>query len=379
MKKTVLVSTFLAACLGRNSVSAGTEVLLAQADVGASPSTVTQQYPWPTKAALLEAVRAGQLVSVPRPIDSRGPQATTVVRSVTRILQQEYGVPVIAQSSSCYREYEDMVKLVVRNVTLTFTETLVDSPPYFYRGSNAGAALQDLTDRLQQAGGWCDNVQTGPHPYKPALMQLMNEYGAATKVFVEGRRTQMKEAYALAQANADEGRRAEAAANSQRAVQALEQEQRQVREAQAAKDVARAGQDRVLSEVKAGKRKPANCDQLMATRGFDKDALRTQVAVPAHAIPKGLGQYVGVVEQMNGAALVLNMAAALGPLAGMLAGTTHTVLQTGRDTYTFNGEKIRIGTFVDGYAEQTGTRNITLANGRVMTVAVLRAVCLATS
>lgn len=355
---------------------AQTAALSCAATAAASPS---QEYPWPTKASLLDAVRAGQWASVTRTIDTRSPEVTIVVRTVTRIQRQDYGVPEIAESSTCYREYEDMVKRIVRNVTLTFTATLIDSPPSFYRPSNTGPALQDLANRLLQSGGWCDSGQSGLHPYKPALTQLMNEYGAATKVFVEGRRAQLKEAYESAQTNAEEARKAEAVASAQRAAQILEQEQRQAREAQAAKDQAKAERDLLLAEVKAGKRKPANCDQLVAARGFDKGAHQVDGTVPTHVTPKGLGVYIGIVEQMDGGTLVLNLAAALGPLAGVLGSSTHAILQTGRDTFTFNGERIRVGSYVDGYAEQTGTQNMTFGNGRVATVAIMRAVCLGTS
>lgn len=133
----------------------------------------------------------------------------------------------------------------------------------------------------------------------------------------------------------------------------------------------------VVAELRSGKRVPTNCAQYMVTQGHDTpEALLAPVMAAAYQSPKGVGQYFGVVAQIDGENILLSgKVPALFQLA--FSPPDNTILVVGKGARVFDGEEIRVGAMVKGYATQTSTRTVKLVNGSSSTIAVMRAMCLA--
>ncbi|MDP3799769.1 MAG: hypothetical protein Q8R06_21945 [Polaromonas sp.] len=132
----------------------------------------------------------------------------------------------------------------------------------------------------------------------------------------------------------------------------------------------------VVAELRSGKRAPNNCSQYMVTKGHNNpEALDAPVMVAAYQSPTGIGRFMGVVDQINDDTFVISgripdlMRLAFSP-------PDNTILIVGKEARVFDGQAIQVGALVQGFATQTGTRTVKLANGRSSTVAVMRAACL---
>lgn len=144
-----------------------------------------------------------------------------------------------------------------------------------------------------------------------------------------------------------------------------------------------------VAELRSGKRKAVNCNQLMVIKGIDPKKLNTKIMEVAYQPPKGLGFFYGTIERIEGDTLVLStkltgelgatldFASQLAALGGNQAALpSHTIVIPEKDAQIYSGDLIRIGSIVRGYAVQAGTRNVRLVNGSTSTVAVMRATCM---
>ncbi|WP_371435030.1 hypothetical protein [Polaromonas sp.] len=164
-------------------------------------------------------------------------------------------------------------------------------------------------------------------------------------------------------------------AGQQRLVAQKEVEQRTQVAADTQKAKADAAQEKVINaELRSGKRAPVNCPDYAIAKGMDPDTLKAPVMHVAYSAPKGLGQFVGVIAQMDSEIVVLTGNI---PEAYRLMGrpADNFILTLNRNTKVFDPEQIRVGTVVVGYATQTGTRSATLRNGVATTVAVMSGFC----
>jgi hypothetical protein len=154
----------------------------------------------------------------------------------------------------------------------------------------------------------------------------------------------------------------------------LENEDRRQRQAEA--DKVRAAQDdaakrALYADLRAGKRKPEDCSQYLVTKGLDPETAKAPVMRAAYQSPQGAGGFVGEVTQIAGDTLYLKAASTL---FGQV-GAPLSIVVLGRDAQIYKGENIRVGAAIEGFATQTGTRNVTLTNGAGTTVAVMKAIC----
>ncbi len=164
-------------------------------------------------------------------------------------------------------------------------------------------------------------------------------------------------------------------AGQQRLVAQKEVEQRAQAAADAQKAQADAAQDKIFNaELRSGKRAPVNCPTYAISKGMDPDTLKAPVMHVAYGAPKGMGQFVGAIAQMDSEIVVLTGNI---PEAYRLMGrpADNFILTLNRNTKVFDPEEIRMGTVVVGYATQTGTRSATLRNGVATTVAVMSGFC----
>lgn len=166
--------------------------------------------------------------------------------------------------------------------------------------------------------------------------------------------------------NADHQRFLARKAAEERAQAALEAKQR---------ERAAADEQVAIAELRSGKRKPENCQSFMIAKGMDPAKLKSQVMAVAYKAPTGLGEFVGVVTQMDADGMLLSGNI---PARFRLAFSPppSAFLLTGKSTMVFEPERIQVGAVVYGYATQSGTRNGVTVSGQGSTVAVMQSFCI---
>lgn len=190
----------------------------------AAPPQQVERGLWPTKAEFLAATRNGDLIGVDK-IPDQSAESNSVAASIRAILQSAYGVTLPAGDHACALSFNTDVRMALGAVTYLHRETLTTAPPsYYVAAPKYGTSLvNDMVQTMQGNNGFCDPVVLGvrkPHPYKPALLKLMDEYGQATKDYVEAERSRRQTAYAneqvAKQAQQQAQQQASAAAEQQR-------------------------------------------------------------------------------------------------------------------------------------------------------------------
>lgn len=174
---------------------------------------------WGSKAEFLAAARKGDLSEMAQVTNFGDADFAPVLRSITHILRTDYKVPPLPRDAGCDLEYREGTKRFMRNVTLLHTTTLSEKAPTFFRESSAEPAVQESIRTMERGSGNCDMQVLGKrvrHPYAQALTSLMQEYGQATKEYVEAERTRRKTAYAKEQAQVAAEQRAKADAKAKR-------------------------------------------------------------------------------------------------------------------------------------------------------------------
>jgi hypothetical protein len=180
---------------------------MAQPSTG--PSTQVEPGLWKSKAEFLAAARNGDLIKI-NEVQFPGKESTPIVISIASILRTDYGVTLpfkeINQKAvdtlaggGCIFVFDRDVGEALGSVAKLNAETLSDAPPDFYNlPSDETIHGVGISQRLGDA---CDITTLGArklHPYKAALLKLTDEYGQATKEYVEAERTRRKNAYAEA-------------------------------------------------------------------------------------------------------------------------------------------------------------------------------------
>lgn len=151
--------------------------------------------------------------------------------------------------------------------------------------------------------------------------------------------------------------------------------QQQLAEKDAEKRIQEQAQRLLITDLKSGKVPAANCAQFMVTKGYDDPATAAaSVMAVAYQAPLGAGRFLGRVERIDSGTIVLS-----GNIPAIFRLTINVpdnaILLTDKSTRVFNGEAVQIGSMIQGFATQTGTKNVTLVNGKSSTVAVMKAIC----
>jgi hypothetical protein len=215
---------------------AGQQSLPAGMTPGAKPPEPMRNTPWHTKAELLEAARNGEFRGLPEIRVNADQAAAPLTDSVIHILRAEYAVPTLdtgktAGSMTCRSEASEEIRRLLTAITALQIATLSENPPAFYADAPTQGMEQNIRISLNGLGkgdGLCSMKVMGvehPHPYGAAMRQLADEFGSATKEYVENQRTTLKAAYEDEQARvaAEQKAKADAAAKQVAAEKAAAQ------------------------------------------------------------------------------------------------------------------------------------------------------------
>lgn len=127
-----------------------------------------------------------------------------------------------------------------------------------------------------------------------------------------------------------------------------------------------------MAELRAGKRAPVNCQQWVAAGGKDPRTLDAPVTQVAYQAPQGIGPYSGRVEQINGDTMLLSDQ----PIIRMRGTPQGYMVVTVARAKVFHGSQIKVGTVVEGFASQTGSRTMKMTDGSGQQTPVLLATCI---
>lgn len=237
----------------------------------AAPPQPAQTVLWASKADFLAATRNGELIAIDK---AASKELTPIAISIASILQTDYGVvlpfrirDIKKLTDTCALSFEITIARALNAVTKLHADTLTQEPPDFYKDTKESTItdIGYMERNLKSAnyGNDCDMGILGarkPHPYKAALLQLMGEYGQATKDYVEAERERRKTAYAeeqvqkLAQQTARDDAQAKRDAEDKTAreyahqQQAREQKARADAQAKRDADIRAAEQQRINAE-----------------------------------------------------------------------------------------------------------------------------------
>jgi hypothetical protein len=129
---------------------------------------------------------------------------------------------------------------------------------------------------------------------------------------------------------------------------------------------------RAMAELRAGKRQPVNCQQWVAANGQDPRTLDAPITEVAYQPPQGIGHYSGRVEQINGDTMLLSDQ----PILRMRGTPQGYMVVTLARAKIFHGAQIKVGTVVEGFASQTGSRTMRMTDGSGQQAPVLLATCM---
>lgn len=242
------------------------------------------------------------------------------------------------------------------------------TPPNLDTPENLAALVGDIRDRYSKL-----DLSRATFDDFPACYKELQPYERYRHYINSGFDELQRKCEQQTQPLADDFQQQLAAAAKERR-EAAERERAAAAAAEKQKDAAQRAN--AIAQLRSGQRAPINCAQYMVTKGQDHpEALNAPVMAAAYQAPVGLGQFLGVVDQINGDTFVISgkipdlMRLAVNP-------PDNTILVVGKDARVFNGQAIQVGAMVQGFATQSATRTVQLQNGRSSTVAVMRAVCL---
>jgi len=147
---------------------------------------------------------------------------------------------------------------------------------------------------------------------------------------------------------------------------ALSEQRRQAQIDEAARAEAAAQQKKdeadrqAIAELRTGKRQPVNCAQWMVVKGHELKDLNARVTEVSYQPPRGIGNFSGRVEQINGDTMLLSDQPIM-RMPGSVQG--YMAIKIDRHAQLFNADQIKINSIVEGYATQVGTRNVRLTSG----------------
>lgn len=198
---------------------------------------------WKSKAEFLAAARNGDLIAIDKVLFGGGKESVPIVVSIASILQTDYGVimPFVEYNPEemghgndrCMYIFDSKVDYVLKTVTKMHALTLSNKAPDFYKAPS-DQSIKDvelMVQNMQRGGDFCDPEVLGvwkPHPYKAALLKLMDEYGQATKDYIEAERSSRKAAYVNAQTQQQAAQKARDDAQAKQASDARIAEQQRI-------------------------------------------------------------------------------------------------------------------------------------------------------
>ena len=203
------------------------------------PPVQKRDTPWRTKEELLAAARSGEFKGLPEIRANQEEETAPMTDSVIHILRHEYDVPSLstgqsAGSMTCRSAASAEIRRLFTAITALHVDTLSNQPPAFYQNSAERSDLQNIevvARILGNGDGLCSSTVMGtvhPHPYGAALRQLADEFGRATREYVDSERARRKTAYDEEQARLADERKAKAEAEAKRAAAARAAEQRRI-------------------------------------------------------------------------------------------------------------------------------------------------------
>lgn len=165
---------------------------------------------------------------------------------------------------------------------------------------------------------------------------------------------------------------------SQRRLEARNEQRNDVqrardKEQEAAQKVEDAETQKLMVELRAGRRQPVNCAQWFAAKGQDSRELDAKITEVAFQPPQGIGAFAGRVEKLEGQTMLLSDQPVI---KSHFKEQGYIVIGLDPKAKVFNGALIKLNSVVSGFAEQTGTRNIRLVSGASKQAPVLHVVCL---
>lgn len=151
-----------------------------------------------SKKEFLAAASRGELAGVGSVSDSSA-DAKAIVASVAYILASDYQTPLPndRRTGNCASTAESNVFDAFRSRTDRYTSMLSDRPPNF-QGRDEPAPTDLNVGSLAGFRQWCSQRVLGkdePYPVVKSFYALLDEYGDATRRFVESKRGQMVAAY----------------------------------------------------------------------------------------------------------------------------------------------------------------------------------------
>ncbi|MDB5871811.1 MAG: hypothetical protein JWQ07_1253 [Ramlibacter sp.] len=156
--------------------------------------------------------------------------------------------------------------------------------------------------------------------------------------------------------------------NEQKAAQVNAQAKAEVeRQKREDEEVAKA-----VNELRTGKRQPDNCPQWMTVKGHDVKQLAAPVTEVAYQPPQGIGGFMGRVEQIDGDTMLLSDQPII-RFRGQAQG--YMVINIDKHAKVFNGSRIKVGSVIEGYATQSGSRNLHMTSGAAKPAPILLVTC----
>lgn len=145
------------------------------------------------------------------------------------------------------------------------------------------------------------------------------------------------------------------------------------KEQEAAQRMEEVETQKLMVELRAGRRQPENCAQWFAEKGQDPRTLDAKITEVAFQPPQGIGAFAGRVEKLEGLTMLLSDQPII---KSHFKEQGYIVIGVDPKAKVFNGALIKLNSVVSGFAEQTGTRSIRLVSGGAKQAPVLHVVCL---
>ena len=169
---------------------------------------------FPTKQSLIDAIRQGTLLEIRRASEG---DKVKVVDSVYAILVNEGQVAPIKES--CRPKFRSDVERVLFENSYMWSKGLNTTPPDFFAGSAAHVeefkkSVADVENTWSRSDLSCDSQVGGrwtPHPYKQALLDLVDDYNKANSAYVQQEVARRKSIHATQVARDQEAARAQQA------------------------------------------------------------------------------------------------------------------------------------------------------------------------
>jgi hypothetical protein len=164
-----------------------------------------------TQESFLAAARRGELAGIPNTQDS-SEEGKAITASIATILANEYNTPIPGDraNGTCRSVLTNLLHNWLADTTRRYTDTLTQQPPRFYRDVDVRAPYE-----ARSIGSFCSTRVLGqerPYPFIESLSRLIDEYGQATKAYVEEARAERIHDYQAAeQAKQEAAARQEAA------------------------------------------------------------------------------------------------------------------------------------------------------------------------